>query len=143
MPGLAEQSLNVPLGGLHRRWKSSSTTSSDAKAAALARSSASHACQRQLAAWCALWAATPTPVGQPPGMLAAGGGAVGTTGVDATVVGAVVAGAVDVDGAALGPGWASLVEQAPRATTRTSAEAPNTTGRGLTTRDSTTLEPAK
>ena len=55
------------------------------------------------------------------------------TGLDVTVVVAVVAGAVDEDGAALGPGWAPFVEQAPRTTTRTSAEAPMTMGRGLTT----------
>jgi hypothetical protein len=75
-------------------------------------------------------------------MVCAGGGAVLVTGLDVTVVGAVVAGAVEKDGAAPGAVPASFVEQAPRATTTTSADAPMATGRGLTTRDSITPEPA-
>ena len=66
-------------------------------------------------------------------MLGAGGAVVGGTGVDATVVVAVVAGAVEVTWAALGPVCASFDEQAPRATTRTIADVPMTTGRRLTT----------
>lgn len=58
------------------------------------------------------------------------------------MVGADVAGAVDADGAALGPVPASFVEQAPRATTTTSANPPMATGCGLTTRDSIIPEPA-
>lgn len=142
MLALAVQSRNVALGGAHRRWKRSSTTSSDAKVAARARSSLSHAWTRQRAACCALCAATPTPVGQPPGMLAAGGGVVAGAGLEVAVVVAVVAGALEATGAAPGPGWGSFDEQAPRATTKTSAIVPMTTGRGLTTRDSITPEPA-
>lgn len=71
-------------------------------------------------------------------MLAGGGGVVGGREVDGAVVVAVVAGAVEAAGAALGPDRASFVEQAPRATTRTSAEAPITIGRRLTNRDSIT-----
>jgi hypothetical protein len=71
-------------------------------------------------------------------MLCVDGGVVLVTGRDVTVLVAVVAGEVEAEGSALGRGWASLVEQAPRATTRRSAEAPMATGRGLTTRDSTT-----
>jgi hypothetical protein len=59
--------------------------------------------------------------------------------LDVTVVVAVVSGAVEADGAALGPGGASLVEQAPRAT-MASAEAPMTTRRRLTTSDSITTD---
>lgn len=75
-------------------------------------------------------------------MLPVDGGVVLVSGLDVTVVVAVVAGAVDEDGAALGPGCASFVVQAPRATARTSADVPMTTERGLTTRDSITPEPA-
>lgn len=69
-------------------------------------------------------------------MVTVGGGAVLVAGLDVTVVVAFVAGAVEADGAAPGPVPASFVEQAPRATARTSNDAPMPTGRGLTTRDS-------
>ena len=73
-------------------------------------------------------------------MVSVGGGVVLVTRLDATVVVAVVAGAVEATGVALGSGGASSVEQAPRETTMTSAEAHMATGRRLTTRDSITPE---
>jgi hypothetical protein len=57
------------------------------------------------------------------------------TELEVTVVVAVVACAIEVDGAAFGSGGAFSVEQAPRAATTTSAEAHKATGRGLTTTD--------
>lgn len=66
-------------------------------------------------------------------MFCVDGGVVLVAVLDVTVVVAVVAGAVDADGAALGPGGASLVEQAPKAKARASVEAPMTTTRRLTT----------
>jgi hypothetical protein len=75
-------------------------------------------------------------------MFCVGGGVVLVTGLDVTVVGADVAGAFGADGAALGFGPASLAEHPLRATTRTSANPPMATGRGLTTGDSIIPEPA-
>ena len=68
-------------------------------------------------------------------MVVAGGGVVGAADADVTVV-VVVAGTVEAAGASFGPARGSSVEQAPKATTRTSADAPMTRGRALTTRDS-------
>ena len=75
-------------------------------------------------------------------MFTVDGGVVPVAVVDVIVLVAVVAGAAEVTGAALGPVFAFSVEQAPKETISTSAAAPTATGCRLTTRDSITPEAA-
>ena len=105
-------------------------TSSDAYAAALARSSSSQAWKRQRAACWALCAATPMPDGQPPGIPVVGEFVLATELDELALV--VVVDVVEANVVASGRVCAVSDEQAPRATTSTSADATTTMGRGLT-----------
>lgn len=133
MPDCDAQPSNLPAGADHRSRNRASTTSSDAKVAARARLSSSQAWKRHRAACGALWAATPTPDGHPPGIGAAAAVVVVLTSGLARVV--VVLGVEDVaEGSAeptVGSGCSSPAAQAARVTVSASAEAPTTKRRRL------------